>query len=83
MKSDTLGLQANSTGSPKESPQWRRVGIDRSPSPVETVVEDSLVADAWSRTRIRGAQVSATVVYRSADARREAVLRRLREVLNS
>ena len=81
MKSDSPESQANSTDSPKESRQWRGVDVDRSPSTVITIGH-RLVADGWSKTRIHGTQDSATVVYRRSDAKREALRRRLREVLD-
>ena len=81
MKSNSTGSRASSTDSPKESPRWTRAHVDQSQRKAITVGQ-SIVADGWSRTRIHGAQDSATVVYRHSDARREAMRRRLREALN-
>ena len=82
MKSDSLGLGANLTGSPKEIGHWTSVKVDRDQGTVVTVVGQSIVADGWSRTRIHGAQEFATVVYRDSDAKRETMRRRLRDALD-
>ena len=81
MRSDSPGSRPNSTDSPTESRQWRGVDVDRSQGSVVTAGH-RLVADGWSRTRIHGTQDSVTVVYRSSDARREMLRRRLLEVLD-
>ena len=81
MNSGSLGSRANSTDSPRESCEWKPVNLDRSRPRVATVGQ-CIVADGWGRTRIGGTQDSAAVVYRHADATREAMRRRLREVLN-
>lgn len=82
MKSGSPESGANSTGSPKEIGRWRSVDVDRTQGTVVTAVGQVIVADGWSRTRIHGAQESATVVYRDSDARRETMRRRLREALD-
>lgn len=80
MKSDSLGSRANSTDSPTVSPKWEPATVDPSQNEVITAKEN-VVADGWSRVRIRGDSDSAKVVYRHSDAKREAIRRRLREVL--
>ena len=81
MKSNSPGSRADSTDSPKESPQWQLVDVTRSQSKVITAGQ-RVVADGWSRTRIHGSRDSATVVYRHSDAKRETMRRRLREALD-
>ena len=71
MKSDSPESRANPTDSPKETPQWTHADVDRSQGTVVTIVGHRVVPDGWSRTRIHGAQESATVVYRRSDAERE------------
>ena len=80
MKSDSLGSRADSTDSPTASPKWRPAEVDRSEDEVITAKEN-VVADGWSRVRISGNSDSARVVYRRSEAEREAIRRRLREVL--
>lgn len=80
MKSNSLGSRANSTDSPTVSPKWEPAKVDRSQDEVVTAKEN-VVADGWSSVRIRGDSDSAMVVYRRSDAKREAIRRRLRQVL--
>ena len=82
MKSDNLGSRANSTDSPTAYPKWMPVGVVRSQETVITANE-IVVADGWGRVRISGNSNSARVIYRRSDAEREAIRRRLREILCS
>ena len=49
---------------------------------VVVTIERPVVAEDWSRIRIGGAQDSATIIYRHAEARRATMRKRLREVLS-
>ena len=81
MKSGNTESRTRLTDSPKvPDPQWKRVEVMPSPEEVSTVGLSGQ-ADGWSRARIRGDSDSVKIVYRYADARREAVRKRLREVL--